>query len=179
MMTLEAQIEAILFFKAEPISVKKLAEILNISEESVLDGLNTLEGQIVGRGVVLLKKDDEVSLAVASEMGPVIDKMVKEDLSRDLGKAALETLTIVLYKGPLPKPEIDYIRGVNSNFILRNLLVRGLVEKMPNPKDQRSFLYQPTFELLRYLGISKTEDLPDFEEFRNKVEESIIESTKA
>lgn len=172
-MTLDAQIEAILFFKAEPLTIEKLALLLNMDKNTIQEGLLALEDKLKGGGVVLLRKDDEVSLGTAPEMGGTIEKMVKEELPRDIGKAAIETLTIVLYKGPIPKPEIDYVRGVNSNFILRNLLVRGLVEKIPNPHDQRSFLYQPTFQLLEHLGVTQAEDLPDYAEFRSKVEESI------
>jgi segregation and condensation protein B len=172
-MNIDAQIEAILFFKAEPMKTMRLAEILDVDEETIRQGLATLSEKLSGRGVALLLKDDEVSLGTIAEMGETIEKMIKDELHRDLGNAAIETLTIVLYKGPIQKSEIDFIRGVNSNFILRNLLVRGLVEKIPNPTDQRSFLYRPTFDLLAYLGINRTEDLPEFEEFRMKVEESI------
>ncbi len=172
-MTIDAQIEGILFFKAEPIKTMKLAEILGVDEETVRQGIILLAEKLEGRGVALLLKDDEVSLATVADAGDIIEKMVKDELHRDLGKGAIETLTIILYKGPIQKSEIDFIRGVNSNFILRNLLVRGLVEKIPHPTDQRSFLYRPTFDLLAYLGINKIEDLPEFEEFREKVEESM------
>ena len=84
-------------------------------------------------------------------------------MQKDLGKAALETLTIILYRAPVSKGELDYIRGVNSSFILRNLLVRGLVERSINPNDKRSFVYRPTFDLLSHLGIAKIEDLPEYE----------------
>ncbi len=172
-MTIDAQIEAILFFKAEPIKTMKLAELLGVNEEIIREGISSLSGKLEGRGVALLVKDDEVSLATVADAGDIIEKMVKDELHRDLGKGAIETLTIILYKGPIQKSEIDFIRGVNSNFILRNLLVRGLVEKIPHPTDQRSFLYRPTFDLLAYLGINKIEDLPEFEEFREKIEESM------
>ncbi len=174
-MTIDAQIEAVLFFKAEPLKVSKLAEILGVDETALQEGIISLEQKLEGRGVTLLRKDDEISLGTIPEMGTLIEKMIKEELSRDLGNAAIETLTIILYKNPVQKAEIDYIRGVNSNFILRSLLVRGLIEKIPKPEDQRSFLYRPTFELLAHLGIKKTEDLPDSNEFRAKVEENIAQ----
>ena len=94
-----------------------------------------------------------------------------------MGRAGLETLSIILYKGPINRREIDYIRGVNSNFILRNLLIRGLVERVQNTDDARSFLYKPTFEVLSFMGISKIEDLPEYVEVRREVEE-IIEQEK-
>ena len=174
-MNIDAQIEAVLFFRAEPMKIAKLAEILDTDIETIRGGIVTLKEKLMERGIAVLEKDDEISLGTVPEMSAIIEKMVKEELSRDLGNAAIETLTIILYKSPIQKAELDYIRGVNSNFILRSLLVRGLIEKIPNPEDQRSFLYRPTFDLLAHLGIKKTEDLPNFEEFRTKVEESVKE----
>jgi segregation and condensation protein B len=174
-MNVDTQIEAVLFFKAEPIKITKLAEILEIDTNTVEEGILNLKEKLNGRGIAILEKDGEVSLGTVPEMSRVVEKMIKEELSRDLGTAAIETLTIILYKSPIQKAEIDYIRGVNSNYILRALLVRGLIEKIANSEDQRSFLYRPTFELLAHLGIKKVEDLPDFGEFRTKVEENIAE----
>ncbi len=177
-MTLDAQIEAILFFKAEPVKTSWLAEILSVSENEIHEGLFLLQERLGRSGLVLLLKDDEVTLGTVPEMSAVIEKMVKEDLSRDLGKAALETLTVVLYKGPVSRGEIDYIRGVNSNFILRSLQTRGLVERIPAPNNERSFLYRPTFDLLTHLGITHIEALPEYGEFRTRVEESIEQFSK-
>ena len=68
-------------------------------------------------------------LGTAPQMSATVETLTKEELMKDLGKAGLETISIILYKGPISRAEIDYIRGVQSNFILRNLLVRGLIEK--------------------------------------------------
>ena len=103
-------------------------------------------------------------------MSSLIEKLTKEELMKDLGKAGLETLSIILYQGPLPRAEIDYIRGVNSQFILRNMLIRGLIEKVENPADRRSFLYKPTMQLLAHLGLSSTSSLPDFDVVRKNIE---------
>lgn len=161
-MPLEPLIEALLFWKAEPLSVKKLAEACGRSEGEVQDALKLLENSLANRGVKLIWKDDEVMLGTAPEAAELIEKLTKEELSRDLGKAGLETLSIVLYKGPLTRAEIDYIRGVNSSFILRNLQIRDLVEKISDPSDARRFLYRPTFALLQHLGVTKVEDLPEY-----------------
>ncbi len=169
-LTLDSKIEAVLFFKAEPVSVKKLAQILDVTEGEVQDGISVLEEKLSGRGVGLLHKDGEVMLSTSPEASTIIEGLIKEELSKDLGKAGLETLSIVLYRGPVTRSKIDYIRGVSSTFILRNLLVRGLVERVSNPDDQRSFLYRPTFELLSYLGVSKMEDLPEYKETKENLE---------
>ncbi len=160
-MNLTAQIEAILFWKAEPVTVADLVGYLARSEAEITEALVTLTTQLAGRGITLVRNGDAVMLGTSPEAGDLIEKLTKDELSRDIGKAGLETLTIVLYRGPVTRAEIDYIRGVNSSFILRNLLVRGLVDKITNPADARSFLYRPTFELLSWLGVKEINELPD------------------
>lgn len=167
--TLDAKIEAILFFKAEPISISELSKMLHADEQKIIDAIAILKEKLNGRGLVLLSKDDEVLLGTAHEASALIETLMKEELSRDLGKAGLETLSTVLYQGPITRSELEYVRGVNSTFILRNLLIRGLVEKIPNPKDQRSFLYRPTFLLLAHLGINRVEDLPEYDIVRREI----------
>lgn len=159
---LDVQIEGILFWKGEPVRVKKLSQILNAEEKDILSALEVLKQKLEARGVILVFKEDEVMLGTAPQMSAVMETLTKEELTKDLGKAGLETISIILYKGPISRAEIDYIRGVQSNFILRNLLVRGLIEKVVKPDDQRSFLYKPSFELLSYLGMSKIEDIPEY-----------------
>jgi segregation and condensation protein B len=170
MQNLEKQIEAVLFWKGEPISVKKLAQIFSKTEEEIFTALKNLETNLSGRGVGLIFKEDEVALSTSKDVSDLIEKLTKEELVKDLGRAGLETLSIIIYQGPITRAEIDYIRGVQSTFILRNLMIRGLVEKIPNPKDQRSFLYKPTFELLSFLGINKIEDMPEFNEAKLEIE---------
>jgi len=101
----------------------------------------------------------------------LIEQLTKDELTRDLGKAGLETLSVVLYQGPISRADIDYIRGVNSQFILRALLIRGLVERVDNPKDARSYLYKTTLDLLSHLGVSKLSELPEYEQVRKDIEE--------
>jgi len=161
-MPLDAKIEAILFWKGEPMSLKKLRDILGCEKKELQEALTVLEKSLKGRGLALIRREDEVLLGSAAEMGPVIEKLTREELVKDLGRAGLETLSIILYKGVVSRRDIDYIRGVNSAFIIRNLLIRGLIEKEQNKNDQRSFVYKPTFDLLSYLGLQKLEDLPEF-----------------
>ena len=81
----------------------------------------------------------------------------------------MEALSAVLYRGPLSRAGIDFIRGVNSSQTLRTLTLRGLLRRIPNPKDERSFLYEPTTELLAELGVSRLQDLPDYAQVRDKL----------
>jgi len=163
-------IEAVLFFKGEPMEIAKLAKTVHASEAEVRDALQILEEKLLDRGMRLMRKDDEVMLGTAPECGVLIEEIIKEDLNKDLGKAGLETLAIVIYLGPVTRSRMDHIRGVNSTFIIRNLMIRGLIEKVSNPEDQRSFLYRPTFELLSYLGVNKVEELPEYDAVREEIE---------
>lgn len=169
-MTIDAQIEAVLFWKGEPVSRKKLATILKKEITEIDEAIIILEEKLKNRGLILIHKDDEIILGTNPEISPFIEELTREELTRDLGKAGLETLSIILYQGPITRSEIDYIRGVNSNFILRNLLVRGLIEKIVSPKDTRSFMYRPTFELLQHIGVSKIENVPDYQKIRTEIE---------
>ncbi|MEK7650503.1 MAG: SMC-Scp complex subunit ScpB [Patescibacteria group bacterium] len=171
MLNLEAQIEAVLFWRAEPISVSKLSQILNKKESEITESLMKLEQSLENRGVSLIRKNEEIMLGTNPEASSLIEKLTKEELSRDLGRASLETLTTILYKQPISRAEIDYIRGVNSSFILRHLMVRGLVERIQNPDDARSFLYRPSFDLLQHLGLKKLEDLPDYDVLTKQLEQ--------
>jgi len=177
-MDLEQQIEALLFFKGEPVKIKELSKILEQNEDSINESLVKLSGSLKERGVRVLIKDNEALLVTSPEVSGIIESARKEELSRDIGKAGLETLSIVLYKGPVARSEIDYIRGVNSTFILRNLLIKGLVERIANPRDQRSFLYRPSFDLLTFLGISNIEELPDFEKVKEELETFVQSHTE-
>ncbi len=126
---LESHIEALLFYKAEPVSFKKLAEMLKVEEVAIEPAINVLAQQLQNRGLSLIIKDASVALVTNPLVSEGIKQLQKEELSKNLSKAALETLTIVLYRGPIRRSEIDHIRGVNSQFSIRLLLVRGLIEK--------------------------------------------------
>ena len=168
-MELARQLEAVLFYKSEPVEISYLAKLLTVSPDEIKAAATTLKETLTERGVRLLDTGMELSLVTAPETSALITKLTKEELERDIGKAGLEAITIVLYRGPASRAEIDYIRGVNSSFILRHLLVRGLVERAPNPVDARSFIYRPTAELLAHLGLGSAGDLPEQEKIRDEI----------
>src|SRR3989344_288374 len=168
-MELSQKIESLLFFKGEPVTAGFLAKTLGVSEDDARRGLADLEQSLSGRGIILMQNGEEYMLASSPEMGQTIEGLLKEELGKELGKAGLETLATVLYRGPISRSEINYLRGVNSNYILRALLVRGLIEKVD--QGGRSTVYQPTFELLSYIGVSKVSDLPGYEETQKSVDE--------
>lgn len=167
---LENKIEAILFWKGEPMSRKKLSEILEVPQTELNEGIEKLKENLQNKGIVLIEKDNEVSLGTAPEFSKLIEHLQKEELNRELSKASLETLSIILYKNGVSRAEIDYIRGVNSSFTLRALSIRGLVEKSIDAKDNRRFIYKPSFELLSYMGVKSLEELPDWGDLNNSIE---------
>lgn len=169
-MQLDQQIEGLLFYKAAPTTVRFLTEFFAVDEAAIEHALETLAIRLTTGATRLLRTDTEVSLVTAPDLAPLIESLRKDEMRRDIGKAGAETLAIILYRGPISRPEIDRVRGVNSSFILRNLLIRGLIEKRDNPKDQRTFLYACTPTLLSFLGITKREELPDFTEILNALD---------
>ncbi|MFZ2150292.1 MAG: SMC-Scp complex subunit ScpB [Minisyncoccia bacterium] len=167
---LEKKIEAILFWKGEPVALKKLGEILKVSPGEVLEAISHLKVTLESRGIALQENNEEFTLGTAPEFSDLFENLQKEELNKDLSKAALETLSVVLYKNGASRAEIDYIRGVNSSFSLRALSIRGLVEKTLDPKDSRRFIYKPSFDLLSFMGVKSVQELPGWEEVNASVE---------
>lgn len=159
-------IESILFVSGAPVAIKKLAAVISVSEEEINKALVLLEADLKNRGLALTFKNEEVQLSTAPGNADFVAKYLQEDLREDLSKAALETLAVIAYRGPIGRIDIESTRGVNSSFILRALLIRGLLDRVPNPKDKRSYLYKISFKFLNKLGVSKDEELPGYKEFR-------------
>lgn len=166
---LSAQIEALLFALGKPLSRQELIGYTGASTEELEAALAALSTE-EGRGVSVVDDGTQLELRVAAGAASLVEQVRKEEHSRDIGKAGLEVLAAVLYRGPLTRAEIDFIRGVNSSQTLRTLTMRGLVRKVPNPKDTRSFTYEPTTDTLAELGVAHRQQLPEYEEVRQKLE---------
>lgn len=167
----ESKVESILFFENEPVSFTELAKTLSVSKGEVKDAVKNLQAFYKERGIVIVSDGEHVSFGTHPDNSELIEKLQKEELSKELGRAGLETLAIVLYRGPISRREIDHIRGVNSTFILRALLIRGLVERIDG--TERSYSYKPTLKLLEYLGITEREELPEFASAFKRIEEFV------
>lgn len=159
-----------MFYTSEPMSVLQLSKICEVSEGEITQAVLNLETQLTGRGISLVHEGTTIGLMTSAAASDLIEKIRKEELKRDIGKAGAETLAIIAYNESVTRAEIDFIRGVNSTFILRNLLMRGLIERIPNPQDQRSFAYKPTLELYAHLGITKKEELPQYHEMVEEIQ---------
>ena len=164
-------VEALLFAAGEPLAISKLADLTEQSPAHVVSALSSLEQTLQQRGVSLLRKDETAVLVTAPHLSSYIEKLIKEEVLGDLSKAALETLTVIAYQHPISRPDIDYIRGVNSSFTLRNLMARGLIERALS--KQRSYQYQPTLEFMKYIGIASFSDLPEYENVRKEFSKGI------
>lgn len=164
-----ALIESLLFALGKPLSRVELGTRLHITAEDIeaaLDALKMREG-----GLTIVDDGTTVELRTSAQTSAVIEELRREEYSRDIGKAGLETLAAVLYRGPLTRAEIDFIRGVNSTQTLRTLMMRGLLRRVPHPHDARSYLFEPTTELLSQLGIAHLSDLPEYGAMREKLQQ--------
>lgn len=165
------ELEAYLFIKGEPQLKKDIEKILDCTDQELEAYITELKSQYSDRGITVVESATEITLATTSDVAVFIEKVEKEERGGELSKASLETLSIVLYKDGVTRSEIDYIRGVNSSFILRNLYLRGLIAKKDN--SSRSPVYIPTVSLLSFLGITHNSELPEYETFNQKLTESV------
>ncbi len=167
---IDVQIEAVLFYKTEPIAKEELSEFLGVSAKEIDGALTSLQERLSRGATRLIDTGEEVQLVSAPEVSETIEKLRKEELSREIGKAGAETLAIVLYLGPVSRAQIDFIRGVNSGYILRNLQVRGLIERIAHKTRANAFAYAATPALYAHLGITKREELPEYPSVMNEID---------
>lgn len=156
-------LEALLFVAPSPTPEGRLAHVLGVELPAVQEALAALtEGYANGnRGLRLLRKGDRVHLTSAPESAPYIEKFLGLDLTTKLSTAALETLAVVAYRQPLTRAEIEAIRGVNCDGVMKTLLSRELVEAVGRLEQPgRPFLYGTTVQFLQYFGLESLERLP-------------------
>ena len=156
--------EAFLFSEGGSLTLRKLAALVETKEPQLIEALQELSAHLEGSGLSLVRTPTEVSLAVSHEASAAVQAAYQKELGREIGDAGLEVLSIVLYRGPSTRAQIDYIRGVNTASTIRTLLARGLLERTGNPEDGREYLYRPTVELLAHIGARDLSDLPAYAE---------------
>jgi segregation and condensation protein B len=178
MPTLIQKIESLLFYRAEPIAKKELAKLCSVSLEECTDALATFAQDCTSRGIALLDDGDSVALRTSPDTAAFLDQIIQEERATPLSKATSEVLSVILYMDKPTRAEIDFIRGVNSTFSLRALLIRGLVDRVAHESDARKLVYVPTIELLSHLGVARVEDLPQFAETRASLTAELAQATK-
>ncbi len=164
--SLDKKIEAILFFKSDEVSLNSLTKILGLKKKEIKEGIEKLRERLEESALFLIESNEKYLLATRPEASNLIEQIKEKEEFSELSNSALETLSIILYKNGATRAELDQIRGVNSTYILRNLLIRGLVEK--KSEDGRIF-YLPSLNLLSFLGVDSVEKIPSFDEVRKKI----------
>ena len=166
---LKSKILSILFVASKPVSTKELIDALEVSEDELKLAVAELVTANQTSGIILLAHNNKLQLASNPDNSPVVKKFLALELREKLTDPTIETLAIILYKQPVSKAEIENIRGVNSQYVLRQLLIRGLIEKIQSPTDKRMQLYKTTLEFMQFLGIKDMKELPDFEELTKNI----------
>jgi segregation and condensation protein B len=173
---LKSIIESILFIAGEPVKIGRITKITKKSKAEVENAVTALQNEYSTRGLAIIRKEDMAEMATSAENSEFVSELVKSEIQENLSQAALEVLSIVAYKAPISRADVEAIRGVNSSFTLRSLLLRGLLDRIDNPKDNRGYLYKISFDFMKHLGIDSIEKLPDWEALSQDSRiESIIE----
>jgi len=169
---LKSLIESLLFVADRPSAVEDLATALEVDQEVIESALQALNAEYQDRGIRLQRKGELVQLISAPEAGPMIERFLGIEISGRLSAAALETLSIVAYRQPVTRSQIEAIRGVGSDGILRSLMRRGLLEAVGRAETVgRPILFGTTFEFLQQFGLQDLYELPNWEELGKALEE--------
>jgi segregation and condensation protein B len=158
---LSAKIEAMLFVSAEPVTVQQLAQALDVTPSVVERGLKELEDDLQTRGLRLQRSAGRVQLTTAPELAGLVENFLGLEAVTHLSRAALETLAIIAYQQPVTRPQVDAVRGVNSDAMLKSLLSKGLIQETGRAEGPgRPILYSTTPEFLQHFGLNSIMELP-------------------
>lgn len=164
-LSLSAYLESLLFVASGPVSAARLAKALGTSPAVVASLLHELEREYAGRGLRLQRSNGAVQLTTAPESSAVIERFLGLELTTRLSQAALEVLAITAFMQPVTRPQVDQIRGVNSDSSLRTLLSLGLIEEVGRQETPgRPILYGTTPEFLQHFGLISLDELPPLAE---------------
>jgi len=163
-MSLKSQAESLLFVSLKPLSLKDLAAAVNAKTKEMETALEELmaEYKDSDRGLAVIKNNGQYQLTTAAENAALVQEFLKDETSGELSQPSLEALTIIAYRGPISKLALERIRGVNCSLILRNLLLRGLIEEKFEKAKNENY-YTVTHDFVRFLGLGGVEELPDYE----------------
>lgn len=168
--SLSAQLEALLSAKPEPTSLTELAEVTDADQEEIQQAISRLKNDLDDRGLSLIQHDNKVQIVTDPGYSEAIAKQEEQEVDTNLTKAQSEALAVIAYMAPVVKSAIDFVRGVNSRAVLRNLATRGLITK-DRSKDRVTFSLSS--EALQHLGITSPQELPKYEQTRSRLSEFI------
>lgn len=158
---IKKKVEAVLFISAEPITLKRLAEVISEPLENIEPALAELEKEYESRAFLLSKVAGGYQLLTRPEFADIISAFATQITKRKLSQAAMETLSIVAYKQPVTRLEIESIRGVSSGEIIRALMEADLVQVAGRANTPgQPILYATTDKFLEICGLNSVNDLP-------------------
>lgn len=160
------QLITLLYLSGEPIQVEAMAGLLNVKKEDIEKHIDEVSAALNAIGLSLLHSNQGLSIVTQSVQAPLVEAFWKEELQGDLTPATLQVLTLVAYLGTPTREEISYIRGVQSSQSIRTLTVRGLVTRTGE-------VCMLTGDALMHLGVTKVEDLPDYETLHSSLVEKL------
>ncbi|MCF7860416.1 SMC-Scp complex subunit ScpB [Patescibacteria group bacterium] len=160
---LSSQLEAILLVANKPVSLKELSKAVNVKAGETEKALNELSAEYENseRGWRLITAGSNYQLVSSGEHADLIKDFLKTEVSGELSQPSLEALTIIAYRGPVSKLELERVRGVNCSLIIRNLLLRGLIEESFDKQKNENY-YQVSLDFVRFLGLNSINELPDY-----------------
>ncbi len=163
---LTTTIESILFAAAKPIWMDQLRKYFDTSAETIAEAVEDIRMRYNRResGIHLLEQEGKIQFVTNPDASEAVATFLKKDATSPLTKPSLETLTVIAYRGPVTRPEIEQIRGVNCGLILRNLLIRGFIEETQD-RTRLQPVYSVSMDFLRKLGLTHLEELPEYESF--------------
>ena len=158
---LSVKLEALLFVAAEPVATAQLAVALDVAPSVIERGLNELDAALSDRGLRLQRHAGRVQLTTAPQLAELIERFLGLEATTHLSRAALETLAIIAYQQPVTRPQIDSIRGVNSDSMMKSLLHKGLILETGRADGPgRPILYSTTPEFLQHFGLNSILEMP-------------------
>ena len=158
---LSVKLEAMLFVAPEPVTTAQLAAALDVAPSVIERGLNELDAALATRGLRLQRNAGRFQLTSAPQLAELIERFLGLEATTHLSRAALETLAIVAYQQPVTRPQIDAIRGVNSDSMMKSLLHKGLIlESGRADGPGRPILYSTTPEFLQHFGLNSILEMP-------------------
>jgi len=179
-LSLVAKLEALLFVATEPVPMTQLGVALDLMPAKVKATLGELDESLVTRGLRIQSHRGRVLLTTAPELAPLIQDFLNLDATTRLSPAALEALSIIAYQQPVTRPQVDAIRGVNSDGVMRSLLSKGLIQEGGRTDGPgRPILYATTPEFLQHFGLASLSAMPNLDLSENVVEDVDTELLKS
>jgi segregation and condensation protein B len=170
-MPLSVKLEALLFVAAEPATTAQLAAALDVAPSVIERGLNELDATLAPRGLRLQRQAGRFQLTTAPQLAELVERFLGLEATTHLSRAALETLAIIAYQQPVTRPQIDAIRGVNSDSMMKSLLNKGLIlESGRADGPGRPILYSTTPEFLQHFGLNSILEMPPLAQPAEEVE---------